>query len=136
MISIPGYEIIEKIHESTGTIVYRGRKKQEQQPVIIKLLQSQYPTLEEVTHLRHEYKILKDVDSDRIVKPYSFKKYQNSFALISEDFGGTSLSQTLISRQLTVIECLQIAIALTEILIDLYQLAIIHKDIKPSNVII
>jgi len=136
MISIPGYEIIEKIHESTGTIVYRGRKKQEQQPVIIKLLQSQYPTLEEVTHLRHEYKILKDVDSDRIVKPYSFKKYQNSFALISEDFGGTSLSQTLISRQLTVIECLQIAIALTEILIDLYQLAIIHKDIKPSNIII
>ncbi|RCJ26203.1 guanylate cyclase [Nostoc minutum NIES-26] len=136
MITIAGYEIFEKIHEGTGTVVYRGKKKQKQQPVIIKLLNSEYPTLEEITNLRHEYKVLKDFTSKRVVKPYSLEKYQNSFALIIEDFGGQSLSQILISQQLNISECLQIAIALAETLIDLEQAAIIHKDIKPSNIII
>ncbi|MBO3457329.1 AAA family ATPase [Aetokthonos hydrillicola Thurmond2011] len=136
MITISGYEIFEKIHEGTGTVVYRGKKKQKQQLVIVKLLKSEYPTLEEITNLRHEYKVLKDLTSERVVKPYSLEKYQNSFALILEDFGGQSLSQILISQQLNIYECLQIAIALAETLIDLDQAAIIHKDIKPSNIII
>ncbi|MBD2494883.1 AAA family ATPase [Nostoc sp. FACHB-280] len=136
MIQIAGYDIFEKIHEGTCTVVYRGRKKRQQQPVIIKLLKSEYPTLEEITRLRHEYRILKDFVSERVVKAYKLEKYQNAFALILEDFGGQALSQILLSRQLTVIECLQIAIALAETLIDLEKAAIIHKDIKPSNIII
>ncbi|MBD2457577.1 AAA family ATPase [Nostoc sp. FACHB-87] len=136
MIQIAGYDIVDKIHEGTATVVYRGRKKRQQQPVIIKLFKSEYPTLEEITRLRHEYRILKDFVSERVVKAYKLEKYQNAFALILEDFGGQSLSQILISKQLTVTECLQIAIALAETLIDLEKAAIIHKDIKPSNIII
>ncbi len=136
MITIPGYEILEKIHEGRATVVYRGKKKQKQQPVIIKLLNSEYPALEEITHLRHEYKVLKDFTSERVVKPYSLEKYQNSFALILEDFGGQSLGQILRSKQLKITECLQIAIALAETLIDLDRVAVIHKDIKPGNIII
>lgn len=136
MINIPGYEILEKIHEGTGTVVYRGKKKQKQQPVIIKLLNCNYPTLEKITNLRHEYKILKDLTSNGVVKLYKLEKYQNSFALILEDFGGQALSQIIISRQLTISECLQIVIALAETLINLEEAAIIHKDIKPSNIII
>ncbi|OCQ95057.1 guanylate cyclase [Nostoc sp. MBR 210] len=136
MIQIAGYDILDKIHEGTATVVYRGRKKRQQQPVIIKLFKSEYPTLEEITCLRHEYRILKDFVSERVVKAYKLEKYQNAFALILEDFGGQALSQILISKQLTVTECLQIAIALAETLIDLEKAAIIHKDIKPSNIII
>ncbi|WP_250635705.1 serine/threonine protein kinase [Nostoc piscinale] len=124
------------MHEGTGTVVFRGRKKRQQQPVIIKLLKSEYPTLEEITRLRHEYKVLKDFVSERVVKAYKLEKYRNAFALILEDFSGQALSQILVSRQLTITECLKIAIALAETLIDLEQAAIIHKDIKPSNIII
>ncbi len=136
MIAIPGYEILEKIHQGKVTVVYRGKSKQKQQPVAIKLLKSQYPTLEEITCLRHEYKVIKDLNIEGVVKTYGLEKYQNAFALILEDFGGQSLSKILISRKLTISECLQIAIALASILIDLSQVAIIHKDIKPSNIII
>ncbi|MBW4513558.1 MAG: diguanylate cyclase [Scytonematopsis contorta HA4267-MV1] len=136
MIAIPGYEILEKIHHGKVTVVYRGKSKHKQQSVAIKLLKSQYPTLEEITRLRHEYKVIKDLNIGGVVKTYSLEKYQNAFALILEDFGGQSLSKILISRKLTISECLQIAIALASILIDLYQVEIIHKDIKPSNIII
>ncbi len=134
MNSISGYEVFEKIREGTQTVVYRGKRKQE--PVAIKLLKSEYPTLEEITRLRHEYKVLKDLAIKGVVKSYDIEKYQNGFALILEYFSGQSLSQILISRQLTIPECLQIAISLAETLIDLYQVAIIHKDIKPSNIIL
>jgi serine/threonine protein kinase len=136
MIGIPGYEILEQIHQGKVTVVYRGKSKQKQQPVAIKLLKFQYPTLEEITRLRHKYKVIKDLNIGGVVKTYSLEKYQNAFALILEDFGGQSLSKILISRKLTISECLQIAIALASILIDLYQVEIIHKDIKPSNIII
>lgn len=136
MMTLPGYDILEKIYEGTGTVVYRGQNHQNQQPVIIKLPNSEYPTLEQITRLRHEYKVLKDFASERVVKPYELAKYHHSFALVLEDFGGQSLSQVLLCRQLDLSECLQIAIALAEALMDLEQAAIIHKDIKPSNIII
>ena len=134
MIVIPGYEILEKNHEGIEVVVYRGKRKQEL--VAIKLLKSEYPTLEEIIRLRHEYKVLKDLSIEGVVKPYGLEKYNNGFAMILEDFGGQPLSQVLISRKLTILECLLQAIALASILIDLERVGIIHKDIKPSNIII
>ncbi|BDA74454.1 serine/threonine protein kinase [Calothrix sp. PCC 7716] len=136
MVAILKYEIIEKIHEGIETVVYRSNLEQGQKPVVIKLLKSEYPTLEEITRLRHEYKVLKDLTIEGVVKPYSLEKYENGFALILEDFGGQYLSQILKSQQLSISECLFIAIALASILIDLEQVKIIHKDIQPSNIII
>lgn len=45
------YKIIEKIHEGIETIIYRSNLEQEKEPVVIKLLKSEYPTLEEITRL-------------------------------------------------------------------------------------
>lgn len=57
-ITIPGYKLSNIIHEGVNTVIYRAIKKPEQTPAIVKLLKSEYPTLEEITRLRHEYKIL------------------------------------------------------------------------------
>ena len=136
MISIPGYEILETIYEGARTVVYRGKLNREQQLVIIKVLKAEYPALEEITRLRQEYTITKNIECQGIVKAYSLEKYQNTFALILEDFGGQSLSQFLTTNQLRLTEVLHIAIALAEILIQLHKVEINHKDIKPSNIII
>lgn len=135
MVAIPEYKI-EKIYEGIETVVYRSNLEQGQQPVAIKFLKSEYPTLEEITRLRHEYKVLKDLTIEGVVKPYGLEKYQNGLALILEDFGGQSLGQILKYRQLTISECLLIAIWLASILIDLERVGVIHKDIQPSNIII
>jgi predicted ATPase/signal transduction histidine kinase len=53
-----------------------------------------------------------------------------------EDFGGISLNQWMGRKQQTLMEFLEIAIALCNTLDILYRARIIHKDIKPSNILI
>ncbi|MCL1466971.1 AAA family ATPase [Argonema galeatum] len=135
MIFLPGYTMNEIIYESSKTFVYRGQRDRTSQPVIIKILKDEYPTIEEITRLRQEFIIPQKIDCAGIVKPYSLENYQNSFALILEDFGGQSLKQIFEFQALEIKAFLQIAISLAEILAQLHKVSIIHKDIKPSNII-
>ncbi|OCR02245.1 hypothetical protein BCD67_19775 [Oscillatoriales cyanobacterium USR001] len=136
MLGLNGYRIAQEIHSGVKSLVYRGHREADRQPVIVKLLKSEYPTLEEVTRLRNEYKIAQPLDCPIITKVYSLENYRNSFALILEDFGGSSLDQLLTNQTLPVTEVLRIAIVLIDALDYLHRHSIIHKDIKPGNIII
>ncbi|HLO49560.1 MAG TPA: AAA family ATPase, partial [Kamptonema sp.] len=93
---------------------------------------------------RNQYTIAKSLNFPRIIQPLSLEPYHNSYALIMEDFGGVSLSTYLQlgidasqpSKSLPSAEFLQIALQLTDTLHYLYQNRVIHKDIKPANILI
>ena len=136
MLALAGYEITEEIQTGDRKIVYRGIRKQDRRSVVVKVLKSEYPSLEAITHLRQEYQIPCKLEWEGIVKPYSLETYQNSFALVFEDFGGNSLKRLLATRKLQPQEVLKIAIKLADTLGYLHQALIIHKDIKPSNLLI
>ena len=137
MLTVPGYQITEEIQSGVHTVVYRGYRETERKPVILKILKSQFPTLEEIARLRQEYEITKNLDGEGIVRPYSLSNFQNGLALILEDFGGQSVSLFLGERKnLQLKEFLRIAIQLAATLGELHRNKIIHKDIKPANIII
>ncbi len=136
MIILSGYQILEKIYEGVRTVVYRAKKDGYRQPVIIKIIKYDYPSLEQITNLRQEFIITQNLDCEGIVKTYKLENYQNSLALILEDFGGLSLYDFMAANNLSITEFMRVAIALAETLIYLHQVPIIHKDIKPSNIII
>ena len=71
MLELPGYQITEEIKTGISTSTYRGYDEQEQKSVIVKVLSSEYPTLEEIARLRQEYTIPQSLDCQGIVKPYS-----------------------------------------------------------------
>lgn len=56
--NLPGYLLNECLHQGADTVIYRARKESDFSAVIVKTIKAEYPTLEEITHLRHEYKIL------------------------------------------------------------------------------
>ncbi|MEG4572688.1 AAA family ATPase [Microcoleus sp. N3A4] len=136
MNALPGYKITEVVQVGVKSIIYRAVRESDRAPVIIKTLNTEYPTIEEITRLRHEYKISSNLKLEGIVKPYSLEKYKNSFALILEDCGGQSLKDHQAGKSIKIKNFLRLAIQVTKTLGEVHQNQIIHKDIKPSNIII
>ncbi|MEH1779737.1 MAG: AAA family ATPase [Nostoc sp.] len=143
-VSIPGYRIYDLLYNGSRTLVYRGYRETDELPVVIKLLKNPYPTFSELLSFRNQYTIAKNLNSPLIVQTYSLEPYQNGYALVMEDFGGISLKDWGVgSREWGVggsveslMEFLEIAIALCNTLDVLYRERIIHKDIKPANILI
>ena len=136
MLGLSGYQIKEEIQANLRVAIYRGIRKRDGKSVIVKILPAEYPALEEITRLRQEYNIAHPLDCPGIVKAYSLEKYRNGFALILEDFGGQSLREVMAAQRFGVREVLRIAIVLAETLGELHKSQVIHKDIKPSNILI
>jgi predicted ATPase/signal transduction histidine kinase/tRNA A-37 threonylcarbamoyl transferase component Bud32 len=133
---ISQYQINSTLHEGVETIIYRGQTSTNQPATILKLLKAEYPTLEAITRLKHEYQIRKNLDSEQIVKTINLETFDHRLGLILEDFGGESLAKLLQTEKLSTISILNIAVQIIKALAYLHQNQIIHKDLKPSNIII
>ncbi|HIE01982.1 MAG TPA: hypothetical protein EYP59_17145, partial [Thiotrichaceae bacterium] len=82
MLTLPNYQIGTSIYESANSIVYRGLRKKDNQPVILKMLKQDYPTPAELTRYRQEYEITHDLDLAGVIKTYGIEKYQNTLVII------------------------------------------------------
>ncbi|WP_260446923.1 protein kinase domain-containing protein [Nostoc sp. 2RC] len=140
--AFPGYRITEQIYSGSKTLVYRGIREQDQKSVVLKLMRSEYPTFAEIAQFRNQYIITKNLDIPGIIKPYSLDNYRNSYILVMEDFGGISLQKWRLEakdqkeNKISVDEFFDIAIKIASILEGLHRDRIIHKDIKPANILI
>jgi PAS domain S-box-containing protein len=136
-ISIPGYSIKEELYNGSRTLVYRAIRDLNEKPVVIKLLKNPYPNFNELLQFRNQYTIAKNLDIPGIVDVYSLEAYQNSYALVMEDFGGVSLQEYIKTVNITSVkDLLSIGVQITDILHNLHQNHVIHKDIKPANILI
>lgn len=134
---IPGYDLIEQLYTGSKTVVYRALPEDNpQHPVVIKVLQREYPSFSELVQFRNQYTIAKNLDIPGIVRPLSLEPWRNSFALVMEDSGGISLQQYTQNQPLDWLEVLLISLQLAAILHHLTKHRVVHKDIKPANILI
>ncbi|ODH03135.1 serine/threonine protein kinase [Nostoc sp. KVJ20] len=144
MVSIPGYHVSEELYNGSRTLVYRANRETDQKSVVIKLMKTAYPSFSELVQFRNQFTIAKNLNIPGIIQTYSLEPYQNGYALVMEDFGGISLKEWGVGsrewgvgvRVESLMEFLRIAIALCNALDILIRHRIIHKDIKPANVLI
>ncbi len=134
--TLAGYQIADILYDGTRTQVYRGVKTDDSKPVVLKKLRKEYPTFNDLLQFRHQYVLTKNLDLRGIVKPIALEKDGNGYVLVMEDVGGVSLSEYIRDRSLSIQDFLEIAIALSQILENLYRNRVIHKDIKPANILI
>ena len=135
-ITLPGYQIKEKIHDSLNTVVYRGQRLSDRQAVVIKFLKSEYPSFSLLVQFRNQYTITKNLEVPGVIQPLALENYRNGYALVMKDWGDISLADYIANQAIALDEFINIGVQIAQILELLYDRRIIHKDIKPQNLLI
>jgi predicted ATPase/serine phosphatase RsbU (regulator of sigma subunit) len=133
---LPGYQVITTLYEGVSSVIYRATQAINHGTVVIKTTRSLAPAPQETARLRHEFAIASLVQSEGVIRPLALLEHAARPALVLEDIDGQSLHAFINGRMVTIQTGLRIAIALTRTLADLHRQQIIHKDIKPQNIIV
>jgi len=133
---IAGYAMVEQLYVGSRTAVYRAMQTVQQHLVVIKVLRREHPSFGELVQFRNQYTIAKNLPIPGIVQPLSLEPLGSAYALVMEDWGGAALSDYIQQQSLDLVDVLTIAIQMADILQDLCQHQVIHKDIKPANILI
>jgi PAS domain S-box-containing protein len=88
-----------------------------------------------VERLEHEYGLKSELDADWAARPVALTHNNGRMTLVLEDPGGTPLDR-LLGRPLDVSHFLRIAIPLAGVLRHVHERGLIHKDIKPANILV
>jgi predicted ATPase/signal transduction histidine kinase len=85
--------------------------------------------------LEHEYVLRADLDGAWAARPIELSVHRNRSALVLEDPGGVPLDLQL-GRPQGITEFLRIGISLARALRQVHARGLIHKDIKPANILV
>jgi predicted ATPase/anti-anti-sigma regulatory factor/tRNA A-37 threonylcarbamoyl transferase component Bud32 len=135
-VSLSHYTFDEKLHEGADVVLYRGHRDADGERVTLKVPRSEHPGARDLAKLRHEQGILHELSElPAVVRAHRLEKYGDGLALVLEDLDGLPLSALLRTRRLALDELLRLSIALVAVMAELHRRRIIHKDIKPQNII-
>src|SRR5438067_5007669 len=88
-----------------------------------------------VERLEHEYALKSELDADWAARPVALTHDNGRMMLVLEDPGGAPLDR-LLGRPLDLSHFLRIAIPLAGALRHVHERGLIHKDIKPANILV
>src|ERR1700704_2584992 len=103
--------------------------------VLAVLSASGHPTPGLADRLAHEYGLKDELDGRSAVRPLALVREQGGTILIFEDPGGDPLGG-LLGRPMEMGRFLRLAAGLSGALRQLHERGLIHKDIKPANVLV
>jgi PAS domain S-box-containing protein len=127
---------LERLRKDQDFVLYRGHSN-EGNPSSILLLTtlSRLPTPETFKQIEHEYSLKNELDTTWAARPISLSQYNERSALILEDPGGEPLN-LLIQGPMEMKQFLHVAVGLANALRELHKRHLIHKDLKPSNILV
>jgi diguanylate cyclase (GGDEF)-like protein len=130
------YRILETLHQSEKTAVYRAVKPDDATPYILKTANNRHISSKLIAQYQQEFEITNRLNIDGVIRSHHFYKSTDTLFLVLEDVGGITLSQWLRLNTLSILQQFDIAIALTVALGALHQAGVIHRDLNGSNIIL
>jgi predicted ATPase len=131
--------VLEALREGAEFTLYRGRKQGDPWPVLAVVLVAEQPSPQSLRRLEHEYSLATELDPAWSAKPLALTLHEGRTVLVLKDPGGEPLDQVLERNKgqlLNLTRFLRIAIGLAKALGKVHWQGLIHKDIKPANVLV
>ncbi len=129
-----GYRILECKHASSRSEVHFAIRERDKREVVLK--RSATSTQRASSRIRREFELLSRMDSPRIVRALDLEQADDSDVLVLERFSGIDLSEFIAKDRPDLATFLEIALQCAEALSEIHGARIIHKDIKPGNILI
>lgn len=137
MAKILDYEVLEIISESYKKVIYKCKDTVTSEYVILKVLKGEFSDYEDVLRFKREYRIISDLCKkiDGIAKPIKLIEDNGTIIIVLEYETGESIKKTISDQNGDTEALLNLAIKIIDILGKIHENDIIHKDLKPSNII-
>jgi PAS domain S-box-containing protein len=131
--------VLEPIRDGAEFTLYRGRQHGKPSPVLVVAPTAEQPSPQSLQRLEHEYSLAAELEPAWAAKPLALTRYEGRTILVLADPGGELLDRVLErdrEQPLDLARLLPVAINLAIALGHAHQRDLIHKDIKPENVLV
>ena len=135
--SLGSYEITGQLGKGGMGEVHRARDKRLDRDVAIKVLPPELTSdADRLARFEREAKVLASLNHPNIAAVYSFESVEGASFLVMELVEGEDLSERLKRGPIPVDEALPFAAQIAEGLDAAHERGVIHRDLKPGNVMV
>lgn len=136
--TLGAYQLHRKIGRGGMGTVYAGFDPLNERPVAIKILHATFIN-DDVLQRRfqREARLLSEVDSIYVTRLYEIAEADGCCFLVQELVEGQSLAERIKANgPLTESDAIGIVIDVASALVELHQRGIVHRDVKPENILL
>ena len=127
------YREVTRLYESDDAVFYRAVREEDRRPVLLKVLRASRRLPRDLERIENEHRIAGQLHVPAILQPLSLDRYGGMPALVMEDFAGRPLDG--LPGPLGVVQFLPLAIQIVSSLAAVHRQEVIHKDIRPQNIL-
>jgi eukaryotic-like serine/threonine-protein kinase len=134
---IPGYELLEKVGSGGMASVYRAKRKADSQVVALKIPMEQYVAdAKFIRRFHREAEVAQRLSHVNIVRTYEHGSIGIQHYMVMEYVDGRSLEGYIEGDELSLELDVDIMKRVVRALQHIHSAGIIHRDIKPGNIMI
>lgn len=131
--------VLERVRDGAEFTLYRARQRGNDMPLLVVAPTAEQPLLQSLRRLEHEYSLAAELEPAWAAKPLALTRHKERTILVLVDPGGEPLDRILDRdgpEAVDVPRFLAPAIGMATSLGHVHQCGLIHKDIKPENVLV
>lgn len=137
-IRIPGYEVLEFLGKGSMGMVYKARQTSVDRVVALKvLLDSLASNQEFIKRFKREAMVAAKLNHNHVVNVYDAGEAEHRHYFVMEYVEGTTVREQIDKRgRFAEDEGLRIILAVAEAMKHAHEKGLVHRDIKPDNIIL
>lgn len=130
------YEIRKVLGSGGSAVVYAAWDRELKRDIALKVLRHDRMTEPMLKRFRREVAVAHDAESPRLVKVFDIGTSADAVFMTMELIDGESLRERLSQGPLAIDEVVRIGIEVAEGLAALHLIGLVHRDVKPGNVLL